>query len=62
MILRFLTGARLFPFMALWESRRIIFPLSACQKSAEQIKDPRLISASDGDSGYFPKSDVMHEI
>ena len=32
------------------------------QKSAEQIKDPRMISASDGDAGYFPKSDVMREI
>ena len=28
------------------------------QKSVEQIKDPRLISANDG---YFPESDVMKE-
>ena len=57
------SGARLFPFMVLWESRRIIFPLSASKKCwAKKIKDLRLISASDGDAGYFPKSGVMREI
>ena len=51
-------GAHLFPFVALWQSRRIRV---SSKKSVEQIKDPRLISANDGDAGYFPESDVMHE-